>query len=88
MIYKDYEIDIDTINYNKGIAIIPLPSGEIVCIPEEIFTQEERQLVDEYIKLHANDTEPEVVEPLTPVKTELEILRETVDALVLASLGV
>ncbi|QOX63664.1 hypothetical protein FRZ06_10025 [Anoxybacterium hadale] len=45
MLYKDHEIDISTTNYTAGVAIIPLPDGSIVCIPEEGATVEELELI-------------------------------------------
>ncbi|MBN7773152.1 hypothetical protein [Clostridium aminobutyricum] len=45
--YKNHEIDISTTNYSDGVAIIPLPTGEIVCIPEEDATAEEMGIIEQ-----------------------------------------
>lgn len=67
MLYKDQEIDISTTNYFEGVAILPLPSGEIVCIPEDGATQEELELIQQIRADVENRPAPEpviaVIEP-------------------------
>jgi hypothetical protein len=84
--YRDIEIDITQCNFTDDVAIIPL-NGEIVCLPLEDATAEELEI----IQAIRDDVEGRPIpEPvmIAPIKTEFEILKETVDALVLASLEV
>lgn len=47
MIYKNHEVEISTTSYSDGVVILPLPSGEVVCIPEEGATAEELELIQQ-----------------------------------------
>jgi hypothetical protein len=86
MTYKNFEINLSQCNFIDNVAIIPL-NGEIVCLPLEDATTEELEI----IQAIRDDVEGRPIpEPVivVPIKTEFEILKETIDALVLASLEV
>jgi hypothetical protein len=86
MTYKNFEINLSQCNFTDDVAIIPL-NGEIVCLPLEDATADELEI----IQAIRDDVEGRPIpEPVivVPIKTEFEILKETVDALVLASLEV
>ena len=78
--YKDHEIDIAKTNFSDGVAILPLPTGEIVCIPEEGATAEELELIEQ-IKADVAGRPPveiPTVEALPSVEEQLSELKQLV----------
>lgn len=53
--------NLSTTNYSEGVAIIPLPTGEIICIPKEGATAEEMELIQHIRDDVNNRPEPEPV---------------------------
>jgi hypothetical protein len=45
MKYKEFDIDVSTTSYSDGVAILPLPDGSLICIPEEGATPEELEII-------------------------------------------
>lgn len=74
MIYKEHEIDLTKTNYSDGVAIMPLPDGSIVCIPEQDATADELGIISE-IKA---DVENRIIEVVAPTE---EVLRLQYEAL-------
>ena len=52
MEYKD--LDISTARFEDGVAIVPLPDGQILCIPEEDATTEELGIIQQIKEDAAN----------------------------------
>lgn len=63
-------------NFYNGIAIIQLNIGETVCIPEEVATEEENELI-QAIKEEVENRETPEVKP----STNLPALEERIKAL-------
>ncbi len=74
MFYKDKEIDISTTNYSEGVAILPLPTGEIVCIPENGATHEELEIIRQIKEDVEGRSEPEPLPYAEPGPTIEEYL--------------
>lgn len=77
--YKEYDIDISTTNYSNGVAIIPLPNNEIICIPEENATIEQLNIIQQIKHNVEKRPKPEPVEvKQTPTQeqriSDLELL--------------
>lgn len=71
MIYKEHEIDIATTNFSDGVAIIPLPDGSIVCVPEEGATADELEVILQIRADVESRPQPEpVIVPVEPTTAE------------------
>ncbi len=82
MIYKEHEIDITATDFLEGVAIIPLPNGEIVCIPEDGATSEELNII-QIIKADVEARPPIEHEPITPEPTLEQRNRADIDYLLM-----
>jgi len=86
MKYKNIEIDIADTNYVEGAATVSLPTGEIVCIPEQDATLEELDIIRQIKEDVALRPVLEIV-PSVPMPTTEERLAST-EAAILALMEV
>lgn len=85
MVYKD--LDISIARFEDGVAIVPLPDGQILCIPEEDATIEELEIISE-IKLDVESRPVEEIEEPEPEPSIDEYLVDLDFRLSMIELGI